>query len=548
MTSDLKTPLEMFYQWESETPDKVFLRQPKNLVWTEYTWKEVASQVRKVTSFLNEKGFEKGSRIGIWSSNSKDWPIVDLAIQMSGHIGVPLYPGQDVQSANYILDHSETKLVFVGSIDQAANIEKALTPDLEVVGMLGCDVACGTTLEEINKDYEPFTGSPVPNADDLFTIVYTSGTTGAPKGVMHTYGAASFVAPEFVTAFKLGDGEARLFSFLPMSHIAERVAVEIAGIYANASISFSEGLATFADEIRSVQPTFFFAVPRLWMKFKEGVDAKIPPAIQATLTAEQRQGIIQLLGLGSAKLIVTGSAPLAPDIQDWYLNMGIVLRDAYGVTENFIHGTGWLKDDKPISGCVGQPLSKHVRVRISDEGEIQFSSKGVMKGYYKNPEKTAAVFDGEWYRTGDAGRFDEDGNLWITGRISEAFKTSKGKFIVPTKLENYFGRSDKLAQFCVFGLGEPQPMVLVTLSDLGAACDRADLKTELTELLEGINSELPAYERVSKICVTPTWTIDNQLLTPTMKIKRREIEAFYKSQVAQNSDADAVVFIDNGVS
>jgi len=291
-----------------------------------------------------------------------------------------------------------------------------------------------------------------------------------------------------------------------MSHIAERVAVLMAGLYSNASISFSEGLATFAEELRSVQPTFFFAVPRLWMKFKEGVDAKIPPAAQAGLTPEQRSGIIYQLGLGSAKFVATGSAPLSPDIQDWYLNMGIVLRDAYGVTENFIHGTGWLKDDKPLSGCVGQPLTKNVNVRISDEGEIQFKSKGVMKGYYN--------------------------------------KTSKGKFIVPSKLENMFGRCDKLAQFCVFGLGAPQPMIFTTLSESGMKVDADDdLKSELSDLLSAINSEVPTHERLSTLFVTPPWTMENELLTPTMKMKRKQIEAYYKDQVSNHNGEDNVVML-----
>ncbi|MGJ8562795.1 MAG: AMP-binding protein [Alphaproteobacteria bacterium] len=543
MGQPIYTPLEMFYRWEKETPNTVFLRQPKNLVWTEYTWREVADRVRRVAAFLIEKNFEKGSRIAIWSSNSKDWPIVDLAIQMSGHIGVPLYPGQDVSSAKYILSHSGTKLIFVGAVDQADHVKGVLPPGVDVVGMLGCNGPSTTTLEDILNSYKPFEGSPVPDLDDLLTIVYTSGTTGNPKGVMHTHEGAGFVAQDLIKAFNLGGEAGRLFSFLPMSHIAERVAVEMAAIYSNSSISFSEGLATFADELRSVQPTFFFAVPRLWLKFKEGVDAKIPPAHQANLSPEQRQGIIHQLGLGAAKLVLTGSAPLAPDVQDWYLGMGIALRDAYGVTENFIHGTGWLKDDKPISGCVGQPLSSRVEVRIGDGDEIQFKSKGVMKGYYLEPEKTAEAFDGEWYRTGDAGRFDDDGNLWITGRISETFKTSKGKFIVPTRLENMFGSNNKLGQLCVFGLGKTQPMMLATLSESAEARDRAALILELTEWLGSINAELPAYERVSNLFVTPNWTIENGLLTPTLKIKRRQIEAAYGEKIEKCDLGAPVIFL-----
>ncbi len=526
----VKSPLEMFYQWEQETPDKVFLRQPKNLEWTEYTWSEVADQVRRIASFLKSKNYPAGSRIAIWSANSKDWPIVDLAIMLSGHISVPIYPGQDVASANYIFDHSEAQLVFAGVFDQAANIKDALVDGMEVVGMLGCSVETSTTIEDICKEYEPFTESPIPDPEAIFTIIYTSGTTGNPKGVMHMYQTPGHVVPGITEAFGMNEEVSRLFSFLPLSHAAERIVVELSGIYSNSCISFSEGLETFGDEIRSVQPTFFFAVPRLWVKFKEGVDALIPAEAQAQLTPEQKKGIAMQLGLAEARKIMTGSAPCPKDVQNWFLDMGIALRDAYGMTENFVHGVGWFHNDQPEAGCVGRPMDDTVQVRISDAGEIQFKSPGLMKGYYLNPEKTAEVFDDGWYCTGDSGKFDENGNLWVTGRVSEVFKTSKGKFIVPMKLEHHFSRSDNLAQFCIMGHGHDQPMLLATLSETGKTLDEETLKAEMGQLLDEINGELPPWEKIQFIGITPEWTIENALLTPTMKIKRKHIEDTYRPQ------------------
>lgn len=530
MGEAVKSPLEMFYHWEQETPNKVFLRQPKNLEWTEYTWQEVGDQVRRIAAFLKSKNYPVGSRIGIWSSNSKDWPIVDLAIMLSGHISVPIYPGQDVTSANYIFDHSETKLVFAGSFDQAANIKQALVDGMEVVGMLGCSVEVSTTVEDICKDFEPFADSPIPDPEGIFTIIYTSGTTGNPKGVMHMHQTPGHAVPGLARTFKMNEGDSDLFSFLPMSHAAERIMIEMGGLYSGSTISFSEGLPTFAEEIRSVQPTFFFAVPRLWVKFKEGIDAKIPAAAQAQMTAEQRQGVAFQLGLSRARIVVTGSAPCPKDVQNWFLDMGIALRDAYGMTENFIHGAGWIHTDRPIAGCVGRPLDDSVQVRISDSGEIQFKSPGLMKGYYLNPEKTEEVFDDGWYCTGDSGKFDEDGNLWVTGRVSEVFKTSKGKFIVPMKLEQHFGRSDNLAQFCVMGHGHDQPMLLATLSETGKKLDEEALKQDMARLLEEINNEVSPWEKLEFIGITPEWTIENALLTPTMKIKRKHIEDTYRPQ------------------
>jgi len=543
MSSPVQSPLEMFYRWEKETPDKVYLRQPKDLVWSEYTWREVADRVRRIAAFLREKGYPAGSRIGIWSANSMDWPIVDLAIMLSGHISVPIYPGQDVGSANYIFNHSEVKLVFTGDFDQQAKVRQALVDGMETVAMLGCRIETDTSIEAILAAFEPFAESPIPDPEDVFTIIYTSGTTGNPKGVMHMHQTPGHVVPDLVQALRMGEEPNEFFSFLPMSHAAERIVVEMSSIYCNASVSFSESLATFGDEIRSVQPTFFFAVPRLWVKFKEGIDAKIPPEAQAALTEEQKAGIARQLGLSRARLILTGSAPCPRDVQDWFLRMGIALRDGYGMTENFIHGIAWTKDDQPVSGCVGQPMGDSVQVRLSDTGEIQFKSKGLMKGYYLNPEKTAEVFDDGWYCTGDSGKIDEDGNIWVTGRVSEVFKTSKGKFIVPTRLENLFGRNPNLAQFCVVGHGLDQPILLTTLSESGMARDKDELRQELEALLDGINDEVPAYERLSHIYICDEWTIENTLLTPTMKLKRRQIEETYRPQLEQGPGGERVQFL-----
>ena len=544
MQSDIKSPLEIFYQREREVPEQVYLRQPTNLQWREYTWGEVADQVRRIAAFLISRDYPVGSRIGIWSSNSKDWPIVDLAIMLAGHISVPIYPGQDTGSANYIFNHSETRLVFVGEFDQAANVADALVDGMTTVAMLGCTIDCDTSLEDIIEQYEPYTESPIPDPEDVFTIVYTSGTTGNPKGVMHMHQTPGHVVPGLVEVFLRNEPENRFFSFLPMSHAAERIIVEMVSLYAdNSSISFSEGLATFGDEIRSVQPTFFFAVPRLWVKFKEGIDAAIPAEAQPHLNDEQKAGIAQQLGLAQAKFILTGSAPCPRDVQDWFLSMGIALRDGYGMTENFVHGCAWLHTDQPISGCVGHPMDDSVQVRLSDTGEIQFKSKGLMKGYYLNPEKTDEVFDDGWYCTGDSGKFDEDGNLWVTGRVSEVFKTSKGKFIVPMRLEDFFGRCDKLAQFCIMGHGLDQPMLLTTLSETGQSLTGDAVKAELQALLQEINAEVPAHERVGQIFVVPEWTIENTLLTPTMKIKRKQIEQTYMAQIEANLGGDPVVFL-----
>ena len=539
----VKSPLEMLYKWEQETPDKVYLRQPKALQWTEYTWKQVANEVRRVAAFIKAQGYPAGSRIAIWSGNSKDWVVTDLAIMMSGHVSVPLYPGQDVESARYIFEHSDSKLAFVGSFDQFKRADDAIPASVRRVAMIGCQIPCATTLEKVVAETAPMTESPVPVLDTMFTLVYTSGTTGNPKGVIHDHRTPGLVCPDFCRVFLHETGKARFFSYLPMSHIAERMLVGMPSLYCNGIISFSEGLATFAEEMRSVQPTFFFSVPRLWIKFKEGVDAKIPPAVQAQMGSEQKKMVAMQLGLGQATMIITGSAPCPHDVQKWFLDMGIILRDGYGMTENCIHGVGWVQDDNPIPGCLGKPFSDKVEVKLSDDGEIMFRSPALMKGYYLEPEKTAEVLRDGWYYTGDAGRFDENGNLWITGRVSEVFKTTKGKFVRPTNLENHFGRSELLAQFCVFGHGLDQPVVVVTLSESGKKETREVLTEKLAVLLDEINADLPPWEKIPRIYVAgQEWTIDNGLLTPTMKLKRKFIEQRFRDFVQADHGKSKVVF------
>ena len=543
MATTVKSPLEMFYRWEQETPDQIYLRQPKALQWTEYTWRQVGDQVRRIASYLRAQNYPAGSRIAIWSSNSKDWPIVDLAIMLAGHVSVPLYPGQDVDSARYILQHSECKMIFVGAFDVWREVDTVLPAAMPRVAMLGVQVPCTTTLEQVIPSNQPYTESPIPDPTSLFTILYTSGTTGKPKGVMHSHATPGYVCPDLAVTLRFETGNTRFFSYLPMSHAAERILIGMGSLYCNGVISFSEGMATFGEELRSVQPQFFFSVPRLWIKFKEGVDAKIPASAQAGLSPEQKAGIARQLGLAEARIILTGAAPCPRDVQRWFIDLGMQLRDAYGMTENFIHGCAWVHNDQPEPGCVGRGLGAGVEVKLSDVGEIMFCSQGLMKGYYLDPEKTAEVLVDGWYHTGDSGRWDDHGNLWVTGRLSEVFKTTKGKFVSPINIEDLFGRTPLLAQFCVFGHGLDQPVVAATLSEVGRKLDRDLLTQTLGTLLEEINAELPAWEKIAQLFIArEEWTIANGFLTPTMKLKRKPIELAISERMTAHADTSGLVF------
>jgi long-subunit acyl-CoA synthetase (AMP-forming) len=358
---------------------------------------------------------------------------------------------------------------------------------------------------------------------------------------MHVHGTPGRILPRMQKDWKIGGGpeRERLMSYLPLSHAAERCIVEMNALYCNGIISFSEGLETFAAELRDVEPTFFFSVPRLWVKFKAAIDAKIPPEVQAGFGEEQKEQVRKQLGLNQARMILTGSAPCPRDVQNWFIDMGVVLREGYSMTENFCDGTFWLSDERPQAGCVGVPLNG-VQIKITDDEEVCFKSDGLMTGYYKNPEKTAEALVDGWYHTGDTGKVDDNGNLWITGRISEVFKTTKGKFIQPIKLEDDFGSLIELEQVCVCGHGLDQPILLATLSELGKALSSEDLAASLEASLERINSTHAAYERVNHIVITPEWTIMNGLLTPTMKLKRKSIIAHFNAQIEAKHESTVV--------
>lgn len=545
MNETLKSPLEMFYHWEQTTPDAVRLRQPTNLQWEEITWRDFGNRVRRVAQYLKNCKLPPKSSVAICSANSCDWFVADMAIMLSGHISIPLYAAQDFDSAKYIIEHSEVKVIFLGAFSLAGRADELLPADITRIALRDCEASCDDSLTSIIDTTEPLLESPVPDLEEVFTIMYTSGTSGTPKGVMHRYYSPAKASPE-VSQYKGmpydPDNRERYFSFLPLSHIAERAGIELESYYNNSIVSFSEGLETFAAEVKSVQPTLFFAVPRLWILFKQSVDAKFTQEQQAQWGDTEKSMIRKELGLSAVKFAVTAAAPCPTDVQNWYLDLGLKLREGYGMTENFVHGCMWYTDDTPIPGCVGIPWPS-VEVKLTDEQEICFKADTLMKGYYKADDKTAEVIVDGWYHTGDTGTIDEHGRVRLTGRISEIFKTTKGKFVKPSELEDRFGRLNCLAQFCVIGHGKDQPILLTTLAPGAEQRGAEALEQEITAALNEINSELPSHEQIRQVFIpSEEWTVDNGLLTPTLKIKRKNIEAKFSDWVDAQLNTKTVVW------
>lgn len=548
--TQIKTPPEMLMHWASRFPKQTYLRQSTGDDWIEYSWQDVCDHVLAIAAYIRQQDLAPGSSIVIWSSNSAEWIMADLAIMMSGHVTVPIYPAQDKETAAYILKHCDAKMLFVGPFDQAAALPEILPDGAKTVAIRGANIPCDDTLDAIlSKTERADEFSPRP-LSDVATIIYSSGTSGQPKGVMHTFQSISETGPLVGQTYSrpfhqaAGDDRERVLSYLPLAHAAERCLVEITSLYINSCVSISAGLEGFASELQDVQPTFFGAVPRIWYKFKEGVEAKLKAAGKSIETDADKAMVRQLLGMGSTASSITGSAPVAPDVHDWYREIGIPLRESYSLTETFSHGTYWDSDEPCQPGCVGR-AAKGVEVKLDDQGQIFFKSRSLMKGYYKNEDLTRrAVIDG-WFATGDLGRFDADGNLWLTGRVGSVFKSGKGKFIHPEKLEHELNKDPFVEQVMVFGSGRAQPAAVVSLAEPAQGASDSDLQAHFEATRDSLNLALPPYEKIgAMLIVRDAWDADSGELTPTLKIKRRVVEAKYGSQIGAR--ASGVVIADKG--
>jgi long-chain acyl-CoA synthetase len=385
--------------------------------------------------------------------------------------------------------------------------------------------------------HQPIEKPHIPQLDDLWTILFTSGTTGAPKGVMLSYRSpAALMAMELkhdqIGIFK--SKEYQFFSYLPLNHIAERMIVEIACLLTGGTISFAESLDTFAQNLQQVQPTSFMSVPRIYTKFQLAVIEKLGskldfllkiPFINSLLKKKIREGF----GLSRAGVILTGAAPTPQSLKNWYAKLGIDLREIYGMTEN-AGGCCVMPQNFTVPNFVGKALPE-VELKIDDEnGEVIMKAPWNMLGYFKEPELTAEVLQDGWIKTGDCGIVNDEGYLKLTGRASDTFKTSKGKFIVPGPMEWKLSENHNIEQVCVAGLGLNQPLALINLSEIGKNADKDELEKSLEDTIRKINKDLPSYQHLSKaVVINEEWTVDMGLLTPTMKIKRKKVNERYDS-------------------
>lgn len=542
--TEFAEPLEYVLQWERERPNDVYLTQPlpDGRVET-YTWGEVVEQARRGAAYLKSLQFPEGSNIALIGKNSAHWIIADLAIWMAGHVTVPLYPTLGADACEYVLEHCEAKALFIGRLDGITDSWNELAPTLSADLPLICLPMSPAVREEnsiswadLTTRFEPLQDIVLRGRDALATIIYTSGTTGKPKGVMHNFGSLTAPAGCSVNLWCPAEDD-RMLSYLPLAHVAERVAVEIPSLIFGFQLFFNDSLETFPVDLKRARPTRFFSVPRLWTKFYQAVNAKIPPAKQKILFAipflssKIKNKILTELGLDSVKVGLTGAAPLSGEIITWYRTLGLELLEVFGMTENCAASHA-ARTGEVRPGYVGTPLDG-VECRIDETGEVLVKSPGQMMGYYKMPEETAAnMTEDGFFRTGDRGELDEKGRLRITGRTKDLFKTSKGKYIAPVPIENMLGAHPGVEVICATGPGQPQPFALAVLAPDALPAKNAEEKQRFeqafAEHLDEINQQLEDHERLNYVVIVKEpWTIESGLLTPTMKLKRNEIEARY---------------------
>lgn len=575
------------------------------------SWGEYRDRVESVACSLIEWGVQPGDRVALISENRWEWHVADLAVMMVRGITVPIYPTSSAGQTDFILDHSGAGICVVSSADQLGKIaslnrepqalRRVIVMDKEVgewPALRGVDVtawpeADDTAAANRRGDLEERTKSIV--GGDVATIVYTSGTTGRPKGVMLTH--SNIVATvEMVTAVVPLGVTDRFLSFLPLSHIAERTVSHFGHIVSGGETWFAESFSTVAHDMTRCRPTVFFAVPRVWEKLRDSFEAELHrlPVLQRVLinkylelgkrkyadldaghptSAVRRAGhtmldrtvgrrIRQGVGLDEAHALFSGAAPIDPDLLRWLRTLGLFVGEVYGQTE--VCGPTTVASPHAIRiGTVGQALPG-VALRLAEDGEIIVKGNNVCSGYYCDEVATTSLFDPDgWMKSGDLGVLDADGYLTITGRKKDLMKTALGKYIAPQELETRLRSTRFVANAVAVAEGRPYVTALLTLDseavtpwaqhrgkllDLELLASDPDVLAEVGRQVDTVNEDVSPPERVKRWRILPReFTVESGELTPTLKVVRTavmanfhdEIESLYPSKTSTQAPSGA---------
>ncbi|AXB32250.1 AMP-dependent synthetase [Vibrio campbellii] len=531
----LPPPNEMILKWAAERPDEVYLKQIINRQFVEFTYAEVADQALRLVSALRNLGVQPGDKVALVSKNCAEWFICDLAMMLGDYVSVPVFPTAGADTIEYCVIHSESKALIGGKLDDPAATQQVIEsmPDLISIA-LPYDTApkCQYQFTEIITDVEPSAERPQHHDDKLMSLVYTSGTSGLPKGAMLTYGAFSWSVQQLINHIGIQEND-RLFSYLPLAHITERVYIFGSSIMGGVTTAFPESLDTFIEDVKMHRPTLFISVPRLWTLFQQRIQDKLPqkklnillkiPLVNSLIKKKLADG----LGLDQARVLGCGSAPVSPALLEWYRSVGLNITEAWGMTESFAYSTLNYPFRADKIGSVGN-AGPGIELKIADDEEIMVRGKGLFSGYYKNDIATQESFDSKgWLHTGDIGSIDADGYLTIQGRKKDTFKTSKGKFVAPVPIEKKLFEYSRVEMMCLIGLGLPGPILLVVPHDF-PNFDKERYARTTRKVIARMNQELESHEQIKGVLmIQEPWSIENGILTPTLKIKRHVLEQKY---------------------
>jgi long-chain acyl-CoA synthetase len=554
------TVLERFHQQVAAMGDRVAMRHREGGEWRELSWDQYARAVRETALGLVALGVERGDAVGILSGNRPEWHISDLATMAAGALSVPVYPTSSPAQVSYVTEHSEARLVFVENEEQLLKVDKRrselpkllhavvfedfpASPDGFVLPMSELRRRGSELDRERPSLYDERRAEPLPG--DVATVVYTSGTTGPPKGAMLTHANILSACESLTRVFSEEPGTGRRLSFLPLSHIAERVTSHFLQIYNGYDTWFAESLDALLRDLQDCRPTVFFAVPRLWEKFHAGIQAKL-----AGVPEEQRgsaSGPVRAsLGLDLCTYFVSGAAPISPEVLRALHSVGIPIAEVYGQTEDC--GPTTLNPRERIKiGTVG-PAIPGVEVRIADDGEVLVRGGNVFAGYFRDDEATAEMLRDGWMHTGDVGVLDDDGYLTITDRKKDLIITAAGKNVAPQEIENRLKYHPLVSQAVVIGDRRPYLVALLTLDQEAAARFAADrgldptdperlsLSPEVLEAVgaavDAVNAQFSRAESVRRWSLLPRdFAQEREELTPTLKVRRRLVMETYAAEI-----------------
>ena len=553
-----------------KNPDKIGFFSKEKGEYVGYSYQSVFNRSCQLSSFLQQKGIQLGDKVSLWSNNCLEWVIADMGILMSGAVVVPLYSTINQSSAEYIIDHSESKVLIIESLSIINSIEdiKKACPKIEHIIVLSkSSDGESISFAEITAD-EPIEFTP-PDIDRsaISTIVYTSGTTGVPKGVVLTHGNILSNLEDGLAVIPISDSD-RVLSFLPLSHMFERSAGYYAMLAQGAEIWYAESVDTVAADLLVVQPTILISVPRLYEKIYAKILLKFSGPKRGllnwalSLSEAVKSGNASLGGRllfsivdrvlfkairkktgGQLRFFVSGGSALNPEIARFFYLIGLLILEGYGLTETSPILT-CNRLEKFKLGSVGLPFDQ-VALKIEKDGELLAKGPNIMSGYWKNQDATDEVLSKDgWFSTGDLARIDDDGFVFINGRKKEIIVSSNGKNISPVRVETEILKSDYVSQVAVFGDDRPFLVAIIVL-DLAFIKEKyPDFNGDISPSSELISDawadiskkqqELSTFETIKKVVWSKDeWTVDNNCLTPTMKVRRRQI--FTQNEEAVNA-------------